>query len=134
MLEKPSIYKGFGDIYKTMAIQKGSEILKYYSFNRQSLYLIKQEYGINKGDFEVLCTGYDLQQPKEPYFFAPDVLKRMPTVNQHEVYKYLRVLEQKGFIQKSSFKLNKRHYYQVTGSGEYVLRFYIKLLNQLITS
>jgi len=100
--------------------------MPYIDDTRQIMTRINERYSINKGEFEILCTCYDLQQPKEPYFFIPDVVKRLPTINKSAIYQYIKQLREKGYV-KLSLKTPQAYsadYYIVTGKGESVLREY----------
>ncbi len=116
--------------------KEDDKLISQFSHYRKVLALIKHRFKLNKGEFEVLCTCFDVQQPKQKYFFAPDVVRHLTTVNETHVYRDIRSLVDKGYIKlsiktKEQFKPN---YYIIAGNGKAVLRFYTKELKQLIAS
>mgnify|MGYP000641406388 CR=1 FL=1 len=110
---------------------KNVDYINQYSHTRQVLKEVKTKHGINKGQFEVLCAAYSLQNSQQPYFIVPRLVERLETLSKVKVYNYIKELTQKGYVEmciKTSSPC-VANYYNVTGCGESVLRYYIKNLN-----
>lgn len=115
-------------------VKEQAHLISNFSRTRQIMTEIKRVYGINRGELEILCTCYDVQEPKQPYFFIPDVVKRLPTINKSSTYKYIKQLERKGYLKLSLVtpKAFTPNYYIITGNGESILRNYIDQLYMLV--
>ncbi len=116
-----------------MPIYKDIHLIHQYSFTRQCLQVLRRKYGINKGQFEILCASYSLQTSKQPYFIVPHLIERLDNLPRIKVYQYIHELEDLGHI-KLTLKTTNRNtanYYCVTGAGENILRRYITEINNL---
>jgi len=113
-----------------MSIYKGLPLIRQFSINRKVIKEIRQLYGLNRGQLEILCGAYSLQEPDQPFFTVPALIQWLLVLPSTDVYKYIHQLEQIGYIEitRKTSSPSRANYYHITGPGELVLRRYARIM------
>lgn len=115
-----------------MAIFDGKDLIRFHAHSRKVIRNIKERHGITIGLFEILCASYDQQEINGGFFFSSQLRERLPTIGVQNLYRSLRKLIEANCLSCSLRTDSGRgNFYIVTGTGESVLRDYVRQLREL---
>lgn len=103
-----------------------AEYLQQFIVNRAILKQIKSKHHVNKLLFEVITQSYLLQTKSKPYFYVPDLLIALPSLNTGRVYDSVHSLVSLSLVLCSFSHRNRINadQYCITGKGLNVLQSY----------
>lgn len=112
------------------------DLINSLIFSRVAIVIISEKFELTKYEIEILgIVEYTTKKDAKGYCLAKDIASILPKMEDSMVfYRSIRKLMSRGFVERVDKSTGRKRKYRLvlTGSGDYILKEYSRIINQRI--